>query len=119
MAVSTAGKRKTPVAVLAIRWGVPLAFAIFGVVMIVLAHGDLTGVQDSASESNPFTLTSITHDSVLSTIGVGSLVVSLILLLLGWMLRMNADDADDRQKEEDARQYFIAHGHWPGEGEAQ
>ena len=113
--MSTAGKRKTPRAVLAVRWGVPLVFAVLGVVLIVLAHGDLTGVQDNAAEANPFTLTSITHDSVLSTIGVGSIVVALIFLLLSWMMRMNADDSDDRQKEEDARQYFLAHGHWPGE----
>jgi hypothetical protein len=115
-------KRKgsaTPRLVLVLRWGTPLAFALFGVLMIVLAHGNLTGVQDSASESNPFTtLTSITHDSVLSTIGVGSLVFSLIILMLSWMLRMNADDAQDRRKEDDAREYFVTHGHWPDEGGA-
>ena len=40
---------------LLIRWGVPLAFVIFGIVLILLAHGHLTGVQDNASESNVFT----------------------------------------------------------------
>lgn len=114
--MTAADKKRVPGRVRAVRWGLPLVFVILGVVMILLAHGNLTGVQDNASESNPFTLTSITHDSVLSTIGVGSLVLALMIWMLMWMLRMNADDADDRQNEEDARQYFLTHGHWPGEG---
>ena len=28
---------------------------------------------------------------------------------------MNADEAGDRAKEDDAREYFRRTGHWPGE----
>jgi hypothetical protein len=101
--------------VLLVRWGVPLAFVIFGVVLIVMAHGHLTGVQDNSSGSNVFTSTFTDRDSMLSAIGVGAIVVALMIWLLGWMLRLNADEAGDRKKEEDAREYFRRTGHWPGE----
>jgi hypothetical protein len=102
--------------VLFVRWGLPLLFVIFGVVLIVLAHGHLTGVQDNASESNVFTSTYTDHDSMLSTFGVASIVVALMLLLLGWMLRLNADEAGERADEDQAREHFKRTGHWPDEG---
>ncbi len=102
--------------VLFVRWGLPLMFVIFGIVLIVLAHGHLSGVQDNAAESNVFTSSTFTdRDSVLSAVGVASIVIALMILLLNWMLRMNADEAGDRAKEDDARDYFRQHGHWPGE----
>jgi uncharacterized membrane protein len=107
--------RETSAIVLIIRWGLPLAFVIFGVVMLVLSHGHLSGVTDNAAESNPFTATSLDHDSILSTLGVGSLVVAVMIWMIGWMLRLNTSEHVDRDKEEDARQYFIAHGRWPDE----
>jgi hypothetical protein len=100
--------------VLAVRWGVPLVFVIFGIVMIVLAHGHLTGVQDNASESNVFTTSTFTdHDSMLSTIGVAAIVIALMIVLLGWMLRLNSDEAGDRAKEDEAREQFRRTGRWP------
>jgi hypothetical protein len=102
--------------VLALRWGVPLAFIIFGIVMIVLAHGHLAGVQDNASESNVFSTSTFTdRDSMLSAIGVAAIVIALMIVLLSWMLRLNSDEAGDRAKEEDAREIFRRTGHWPDE----
>ena len=75
--------------------------------MLVLSHGHLTGVQDNASESNVFTGGTFTdRDSMLSAVGVASIVVALMILLLSWMLRLNADEAGDRAKEDDAREHF-------------
>jgi hypothetical protein len=102
--------------VLFVRWGVPLIFTIFGIVLIVLAHGHLTGVQDNMSESNVFTSTFLDRDSVLSAIGVGSIVVAFMFLLLNWMLRLNSDEAGERADEDQARDYFRRTGHWPDEG---
>ena len=101
--------------VLFVRWGLPLMFVILGVVLLVLAHGHLSGVQDNAAESNVFIGTSTDRDSVLSAVGVASIVIALMFLLLNWMLRMNADEEGDRAKEDEAREYFRQHGHWPGE----
>jgi lysylphosphatidylglycerol synthetase-like protein (DUF2156 family) len=100
--------------VLLVRWGVPLAFVIFGVVMLVLSHGHLAGVQDNASESNVFTGGTFTdRDSVLSAIGVAAIVVALMIWLLSWMLRMNTDEQGDRAKEEEAREHLRRTGRWP------
>lgn len=99
--------------VLLIRWGIPLAFLIAGIVLILLAHGHLTGVQDNASESNVFVTIPTDRDSMLSAVGVAAIVVSLMIVLLGWMLRLNADEAGDRAKEDDAREHFRRTGHWP------
>jgi hypothetical protein len=101
--------------VLFFRWGVPLLLTIFGIVLIVLAHGHLNGVQDNMAESNVFTGTSVNHDSMLSTVGVSSIVVALMFLLLGWMLRLNADETGERADEDEAREYLKRTGHWPDE----
>ena len=102
--------------VVAVRWGLPLAFVIFGVVMLVLSGGHLSGVQDNAAESNVFTGTNIGRDSLLSAVGVAAIVIALMILLLNWMLRMNADEAGDRAKEDEAREHLRRTGHWPDEG---
>lgn len=83
--------------------------------MLVLAHGHLAGVQDNASESNVFTSTLTDRDSMLSAIGVAAIVIALMVWLLNWMLRMNADEAGDRKREEDAREHLRRTGHWPDE----
>ncbi len=101
--------------VLLVRWGLPLAFVVFGIVMLVLSHGHLTGVQDNASGANVFTSTSTDRDSMLSAVGVAAFVIALMILLLNWMLRLNADEAGDRAKEDDAREHFRQTGRWPGE----
>ena len=102
--------------VLFVRWGLPLAFTIAGIVLIVLAHGHLAGVQDNASESNVFTGATFTdRDSMLSAIGVAAIVVALMILLLNWMLRLNADEAGERAEEDQAREHLRRTGHWPDE----
>ena len=114
VARSSGGPKPGPV-VLLVRWGLPIALIITGIVLLILSHGHLTGVQDNASESNVFTSTTTDRDSMLSAIGVAAIVIAFMVWLLNWMLRMNADDAGDRAKEEQAREYFRRTGHWPGE----
>ena len=99
--------------VLLIRWGLPALFVIFGIVMLVMAHFHLTGVQDNAAEANVFVTTKLSRDSMLSTIGVASIVVAMMIALLNWMLRLNADEADDRAQEDHAREHFRRTGRWP------
>jgi cytochrome bd-type quinol oxidase subunit 1 len=101
--------------VLLVRWGLPLAFVIFGVVLLVMSGGHITGVQDNASESNVFTTIPTNRDSMLSAVGVAAIVIALMIVLLGWMLRLNADEAGDRAKEDEARETFKRTGHWPDE----
>ena len=101
--------------VLFVRYGIPLALIILGIVMLVLSGGHLSGVQDNASESNVFTTTMTDRDSMLSAMGVAAIVIALMALLLNWMLRMNADEAGDRKREDDAREHLRRTGRWPDE----
>jgi len=111
---SSKGPRPSP-AVLLVRWGLPLALIIAGIVMLIMSGGHLSGVQDNASESNVFTSTMTDRDSMLSAIGVAAIVIALMVVLLGWMLRMNADERGDRDREERAREHLRRTGHWPDE----
>jgi len=82
----------------------PGGIAAIGVVLVVMGHGHYTSVFAN-------------RDSLYSAVGVGFWLIAACVLLLNWMLRMNAEDAGDRAKEEEARQFFIRTGHWPGEGD--
>jgi hypothetical protein len=73
-----------------VRWGVPLALAVAGVVLLVAT--DVEGVGEAF------------------VIAAGCVVIANLLL------RVAFSDARDRDREERARRYFDEHGHWPGEG---
>lgn len=90
-------------ALIFIRYALPATIFLIGVVLVIMGHGHYTSVFAN-------------RDSLYSAVGVGFWLIAACLVMLSWMMRMNVEDADDRQKEEDARQYFVAHGYWPGEG---
>lgn len=99
-----------------VRWVLPLGFIVFGIVMLILSHGNITGVHDNPTGGNVFSSTTFANrDSMLSAIGVAAFVVAIAIWMLSWMLRLNADEAGDRAKEEEAREHFRRTGHWPGE----
>ncbi len=54
-------------------------------------------------------------DSGVSATGVGLLLVALIVWMVNWMFRMSVQSNRDREREEEARRYFDAHGRWPDE----
>jgi hypothetical protein len=78
--------------VLAIRYGIPAAFIAAGQV-IAVATGDLV------------TWASFT--------GAG-----LSILLIGALVRIGNVGDLERDREEEAREYFREHGRWPDDGEA-
>ncbi len=49
--------------------------------------------------------------------GVVLLGVALIVWMINWLFRMSIESNRDRDREEEAREYFDQHGRWPGEGE--
>jgi hypothetical protein len=83
------------------RIWLPLAIALAGVVLIVLGHGR---VSTAAS----------TH-SLEAGGGVALLLVALIVWMINWMYRMSVQSNRDREREEEAREYFAQHGRWPDE----
>lgn len=76
------------------RVWLPIGIAVAGIACIVVGGG---------------------ADSGVSAIGVGLLVVALIVWMLNWMYRLSLASNRDREREEQAREYFSRHGRWPDE----
>ena len=49
-------------------------------------------------------------------IGAMFVGVAIAVLLLNFFFRMGVSGESDRDREEEARAYFDAHGRWPDEG---
>jgi hypothetical protein len=75
----------------AVRYGIPLAMAIAGVVCLVIG-GDAAGS------------------------GVVLIGSAGIVLLINLLFRLSLVSNREREEEERAREQFERSGHWPGEG---
>ncbi len=93
--------RITRLVLVATRLWLPLAIALAGVVLIVLGHGRVSTNGD-------------TH-TLLSATGVALLLVAVTVWMINWMFRMSVESNRDREREEEAREYFDEHGRWPDE----
>jgi hypothetical protein len=78
------------------RLWLPVGIAVAGVVAIVIGHG---------RTSSPW-----------AGAGVGLIIVALIVWMINWLFRMGVESNREREREEQARDYYDRHGHWPGEG---
>jgi membrane protein implicated in regulation of membrane protease activity len=85
----------------ATRVWLPLAIVLAGVVLIVIGHGSYSTLAN-------------TH-SLESAAGVSLLLVALIVWMLNWMYRLSIRSNEDRELEEQAREYFDRTGRWPDE----
>jgi hypothetical protein len=54
-------------------------------------------------------------NSTAAAAGVALLVVAVTVWLLNWLYRLGIQSANDRDREERAREYFDEHGRWPDE----
>ena len=115
MATTTSRSRRRTFLVYAIRYGLPLALVILGVVFIILGHGHVSDTQDTDSGASVFTQIPTDRRSFYSAIGVGSIIIAVMVAMIGWFMRLNLEDGDDRKREEAARDYFARTGRWPGE----
>jgi hypothetical protein len=93
--VSVPRNRSRHVLLTATRVWLPISIAIAGVVAIVLGHAR----------------------TALAGAGVVLLGVGLIVWMINWLFRMSVESNRDREHEEEAREYFDRHGHWPNEGD--
>jgi uncharacterized membrane protein len=87
----------------ATRVWLPLMIAVGGVVLIILGHASLS---DQAG-----------GHAIEAGSGVALLIVAIIVWMVNWMFRMSVASNRDREVEEEAREYFDRHGHWPDEGQ--
>jgi hypothetical protein len=77
----------------ATRIWVPVLIAIAGIVAIVIGHG-----RTAAAGA-----------------GVGLVIVAIIVWMVNWMYRMSVASNRERDREEEAREYFDRYGRWPDE----
>jgi energy-converting hydrogenase Eha subunit C len=75
------------------RIWLPSAIAIAGIVAIVIGHGR----------------------TPVAAAGVVLLGVGLIVWMINWLFRMSVESNRDREREEEAREFFDRHGRWPDE----
>jgi hypothetical protein len=75
------------------RLWLPLAIGLAGVIAIVLGRGH----------------------TALAAAGVVLLGAAVIVWMINWLFRMSVESNRDREREEEARRYFDAHGRWPDE----
>jgi hypothetical protein len=100
--------------VLVLRWGLPLIFLIGGILLILMGHGHVSNVTDNPS-SSVFSEYPTDSNSIDSALGVSAIIVAMMILMIGWFMRLNAGDGADRERDEAARDYFSRTGRWPGE----
>jgi hypothetical protein len=77
------------------RVWLPIGIAVAGLVAIVLGDGRTT----------------------LAGAGVGLVLAGLTVWMINWMYRLSVASNLDRDREEQAREYFDEHGRWPDEEE--
>ncbi len=77
----------------ATRIWLPLAIAVAGVILIFVGHGTTSA----------------------AAAGVALLIAALIVWMINWMFRMSVESNRERDKEEQARDYYSRHGRWPDE----
>jgi hypothetical protein len=86
-----APRRERSPAVAAVRYGLPAAIVLAGVLLTVVGGSDAA---DGA--------------------GVVLIGVGLLVALGGALMRLGIQSNRDREREEEARRYFDRHGRWPG-----
>ncbi|MGO9499720.1 MAG: hypothetical protein ACLQA5_23860 [Solirubrobacteraceae bacterium] len=76
------------------RIWIPLAIAVAGIVAIIIGGG---------------------QDDITAGAGVSLVLAALIVWMINWMYRISVQSNRDREREEEAREYFDRHGRWPDE----
>jgi hypothetical protein len=101
----TMGDRGNRALLRATRVWLPLAIAAAGVVLIVVGGGDVTTSDTSVGGFRSST----------SALGLVLIGVAVIVAMVNWLFRLGAKSNRDRERDEQAREYFDEHGRWPDE----
>jgi uncharacterized membrane protein len=75
------------------RIWLPVAIAAVGVILIVIGHGRTPA----------------------AAAGVVLLGIAVMVWMINWMFQLSVKSNRDREREEEARDFFDAHGRWPDE----
>lgn len=77
------------------RVWLPTGIAVAGFVGILIGHGST--------------------NSAWAAGGVSLIIVAIIVWMINWLFRLSLQSNREREREQEARDYFEEHGHWPGE----
>ena len=75
------------------RIWLPVGLALTGLVLAVIGRGK----------------------TALAAVGVCLILIALCVWLINWMFRLSVQSNRERDREEEARDYFDKHGRWPDE----
>ncbi len=92
---SQAVKRGTRVILTLTRVWLPVVVAVAGLAGIAVGHGSV--------------------NSIWAAGGVSLVIVAIMIWMINWMFRMSVESNRERDREEQAREYFDRHGRWPDE----
>ena len=54
-------------------------------------------------------------NSIWAAGGVSLVIVAIMIWMINWMFRMSVESNRERDREEQAREYYDRHGRWPDE----
>jgi ABC-type transport system involved in cytochrome bd biosynthesis fused ATPase/permease subunit len=77
------------------RVWLPVTIALAGLIAILIGHGNANSAWAAA--------------------GVSLILVALIVWMINWLFRIGVQSNRERDREEQAREYFDRHGRWPDE----
>jgi Na+/melibiose symporter-like transporter len=80
-------------AMLALRYGLPLLLFAVGLAGAIIGGGN----------------------NATGAVGVGLMIIALMVWMINWMFRLSVESNRDREREERARDEFVRTGRWPGE----
>lgn len=95
MPASRSGNRFGRAVLAVTRVWLPVGIAVAGFAGIVIGQ---------AKTSSPW-----------AAAGVSLLLVAVIVWMINWMFRIGVQSNRERDREEQAREYFAQHGRWPEE----
>jgi hypothetical protein len=95
-----------------VRVWLPLGMAVAGIALIIVggaqvhAHEGL--LEDTLSGGGIL-------QNTLAAFGLALLLIALMVWMINFLFRLSIESNRDREREEEARAYFDAHGRWPDE----
>ncbi len=95
-----------------VRVWLPVVMAVTGIALIVAGGAQVharEGVLEDTLQGRGIL------DNTLAAFGLALLLIALMVWMINWLFRMSLDSNRERDREEQAREYFDRHGRWPGE----
>ena len=105
-------REPAPVLLSLVRVWLPVVMAVTGIALIVAGGAQVharEGVLEDTLQGRGIL------DNTLAAFGLALLLIALMVWMINWLFRMSLDSNRERDREEQAREYFDRHGRWPGE----